>query len=437
MPAVPNGYSGPDGKRPVTARAGQHPRLARLRGGYFKRLGPGLITGAADDDPAGIGTYSQVGATLRFDLLWTTLVSLPLAAAVLELAARLGLVTGKGLAAVVRERFPRSAVYPVLALVVLANTFNVGADLGSMAGALRLLIPLPIALGVAGFALLITVLEVRLPYQRYARLLRWLVLSLGAYVAVLFSVKVPWAEVARKTFLPTFSGEKKQLEALIAIFGTTVSPYLFFWQASEEVEEHEAGDTPDGAPQPGDIRRMRIDVIAGITAGVAIMFAILTAAAVTLGSNGGQDIQTADQAARALRPVAGSLTSLIFTAGIVGTGLLAVPALAGSSAYALSEAFHWKEGLSNRLRQAPGFYSVIVLAMAVGVALNFVGIKPFRALYLSAIFNGIAAPPILALMLFAGRAPGLGRWRSGKLSLVLVAVTTLIMTVLPLWYLLS
>lgn len=422
----------------MTARAKHHPNRARLRGrGYFKRLGPGLVTGAADDDPGGIGTYSQVGATLRLDLLWTALISLPLAAAVLELAARLGLVTGKGLAALVRERFPRGAVYPVLALVVMANTFNVGADLGSMAAALRLLVPLPTLLGVAGFALIITVLELRLPYQRYAKLLRWLVLSLGAYVAVLFSVKIPWAQVARKTFIPTLSGEKKQLEALIAIFGTTVSPYLFFWQASEEVEEQAGKDSVHPAPEPGEISRMRVDVISGITAAVAIMFAILTVTAVTLGKNGGQDIQTADQAARALKPVAGSLTSLIFTLGIVGTGLLAIPALAGSSAYALSEAFHWKEGLSNRLRQAPGFYSVIALAMAVGVALNFVGIKPFRALYLSAIFNGIAAPPIMVLMLLSGRGSGLGRWRSGKLSLALVAVATLIMTVLPVWYLLS
>lgn len=414
------------------------PHRGRLRGrGYFQRLGPGLITGAADDDPGGIGTYSQVGATFRFDLLWTTIFSLPLAAAALELAARLGLVTGKGLAGLVRERFPTAVVFPVLTLVVMANIFNVGADLGSMAAALRLLVPLPTVAGVIGFALLITALEVRLSYHRYAKVLRWLVLSLLAYVAVLFTVNVPWAQVAQKTFIPTFSGEKKQLEALIAIFGTTVSPYLFFWQAAEELEEQEANNSLDVAPQVKEMRRMRVDVLAGITAGVAIMFAILTATAVTLGSKGGQDIQTADQAARALRPVAGALTSLIFTAGIVGTGMLAIPTLAGSSAYALSEAFHWSEGLSKRFRQAPGFYLVLIAAMVIGVALNFVGIKPFRALYLSAIFNGIAAPPILLLMLFAGRDRALGRWRSGKLSQALVGFTAVIMTVLPVWYLLS
>jgi Mn2+/Fe2+ NRAMP family transporter len=406
-------------------------RRRRLRGyGYFKGLGPGLVTGAADDDPSGIGTYSQVGATLRFDLLWTCLISLPLTLAVMELAARVGLVTDRGLAAIVRDRFAKPIVYPVLFLVVAANTFNVGADLGSMAAALRLLVPVPALVGVALFALVMTVLEVRVPYERYAKLLRWLVLSLAAYVAVLFSVHVPWGEVARHTLVPHLSGDRQHLAALVAVFGTTISPYLFFWQAAEEVEEHQ------GVLEAREIRRMRLDVTTGVAAGVGVMFAILTATAVTLGTRGAA-IETADQAAQALRPVAGAFAGLLFTAGIVGTGLLAVPTLVGSSAYALAEAFHWQEGLSQKLRRAPGFYAVIIGGMAVGAALNVVGVNPIHALYLAAILNGLAAPPILVLMAVVSRSDTLGRWRSGPLSLALVSTAVIVMTALPAWYLLA
>jgi Mn2+/Fe2+ NRAMP family transporter len=274
------------------------------------------------------------------------------------------------------------------------------------------------------------VLEVRVPYQRYARLLRWLVLSLLAYFAVLFAVKVPWGEVLRHTLIPHLSGDREHIAALIAIFGTTISPYLFFWQAAEEVEEHEP---PVTAPE---IRRMRVDVMVGIAAGVAVMFAILTATAVTLGQHHMGNIETADQAAEALRPVAGRFASVLFTAGIVGTGLLAIPTLVGSSAYALAEAFHWQEGLSRSLRQAPGFYGVIIGGMVVGVALNLTGVNPIRALFLSAILNGLAAPPILVLMAIVGRGDALGRWRSGPVSVALVTASAVIMTALPAWYLL-
>jgi NRAMP (natural resistance-associated macrophage protein)-like metal ion transporter len=405
-----------------------HPRL---RGSYFKALGPGLITGAADDDPSGIGTYSQVGATLRFDLLWTALISLPLAAAVIELAARFGLVTDTGLAAIVRRRFPPIVVYPVLFLVVAANTFNVGADLGSMAAAVHLIVPVHFVIGVVVFAVAITALEIAVPYARYAKLLRWLVLSLGAYFLVLISVHVPWGEVAHATFLPSFSADREHIAALIAIFGTTISPYLFFWQAAEEVEEHTAR-----RPSRSEMRAVRIDVVVGITAGVAVMFAILTATAVTLGRTGAS-IQTADQAAAALRPIAGDFASLLFTAGIVGTGFLAIPTLAGSSAYALAEAFAWREGLSRSLRQAPGFYTVIVLGMAIGALLNFFGVNPIHSLFLAALFNGLAAPPILVLMVIASRSETLGEWRSGPLSIALVSASALLMAALPAWYLLA
>lgn len=411
-----------------------HRRRYRLRGfGYFRGLGPGLVTGAADDDPSGIGTYAQVGAQLRFDLLWTAVVSLPLAAAVVELASRLGLVEGQGLAAIVRERFPRVVVYPVLWLVVAANTFNIGADLGSMAASLRLLVPVPDLVGVAVFALVITGLEIGVPYHRYARLLRWLALSLGAYVGVLVAVEVPWGEVVARTFVPEGPWDRAHLAALIAIFGTTISPYLFFWQAAEEVEEHGAAQAVVGV---AEMRAMRLDVVAGIGAGVAVMFAILTATAATLGRHP-MTIETADQAAAALRPLAGSLAGLLFTLGIVGTGLLAVPTLAGSSAYALAEAFHWREGLSRSLRQAPGFYAVIVTGMAVGAGINVAGTNPIRALFLAAVLNGLAAPPIILLMLLASRADRLGRWRSGPVSVALVAAAGLVMTALPAWYLVA
>lgn len=411
-----------------------HRRRAGLRGfGYFRGLGPGVVTGAADDDPSGIGTYAQVGASLRFDLLWTAVISLPLAAAVLELAARFGLVTDRGLATVVGRRFPRPVVYPVLCVVVAANTFNIGADLAAMAASLRLLAPVPQLAGVAVFAVAMTFLIVFIPYARYAKILRWLVLSLAAYLGVLFTVHIPWGDVVRHTVLPTFTPDRAHLAALIAIFGTTISPYLFFWQAAEEMEEY---DETAPTVTRAQMRAMRLDVTVGISAGVAVMFAIITATAATLGQHAAA-IETADQAAQALRPVAGGFAGLLFAAGIIGTGLLAVPVLAGSSAYALAEAFRWREGLSRTLRQAPGFYTVIVAGMVVGAALNLVGIPPIHALFAAAVLNGLAAPPILLLMLFASRAHTLGRWRSGPLSLTLVGAAALLMTILPAWYLLT
>jgi NRAMP (natural resistance-associated macrophage protein)-like metal ion transporter len=409
-----------------------HPRRWRLRGaGHFNGIGPGLVTGAADDDPSGIGTYSQVGASLRFDMLWTAVVSLPLAIAVIELSARLGLVTDQGIATVVRRNFTKPVVYPVLALVIVANTFNIGADLGAMAASLNLLVPVPMIVAVVLFTVGMTALEVWVPYRRYSKVLRWLVLSLIAYVAVLAVVKVPWGDVARHTFLPTLSIDRTHLAALIAIFGTTISPYLFFWQAAEEMEEND--ETVDTVT-PTHIRTMRLDVVAGATSGVLVMFVILVATAVTLGAHP-TSIETADQAAQALRPLAGDFAGLLFAAGVVGTGLLAVPTLAGSSAYAMAEAAHWREGLARTLRQAPGFYTVIIIGMLVGAGLNLVGIPPIQALYASAILNGLAAPPILFLMLLASRRKTLGRWRSGWLSTTLVATAVLVMTVLPLWYL--
>jgi NRAMP (natural resistance-associated macrophage protein)-like metal ion transporter len=426
----------------VTARhrrpSDHHPNRRRLRGrGYFRRIGPGLVTGASDDDPSGIGTYSQVGAAFGLGLLWTTVVSLPLAAAVQETAARLGLSSGKGLAALIKERFPRAVLLFAVSLVAVANTFNIGADIGAMAASLRLLVPVPQAVMVVVFAVAIVSLEILFPYDRYARILRWLTVSLAAYVVVLLLVDVRWSEVMRATFLPDIRLDRASLGALVAIFGTTISPYLFFWQTSEEVEEErERHESMRVAAR--HLRSMRIDVIAGMASAVVVMFAIMVSSAATLGVSGVRTVETASQAARALEPLAGSLASTVFALGVIGTGALAVPVLAGSTAYALSEAFGWREGLARSFRAAPRFYGTIVVSAGVGVAMGFLGVDPIRSLYWAAILNGIAAPPLILLMLIlsnSGRA--VGRMQGGVVSDVLVGAALLVMTVTPIAYLLS
>jgi Mn2+/Fe2+ NRAMP family transporter len=388
------------------------------------------VTGAADDDPSGIGTYAQVGATFGFGLLWTTLATLPLAVAVQEATARLGLVTGKGLAALLRQRFPRPVLLGAVLLVAVANTFNIGADIASMAAATRLLVPVPQTLAAVAFALLMIVLEVTVPYHRYARVLRWLALSLLAYVGVLAIVHVDWTAVLTHTVMPSLQLDKASVAALLAVFGTTISPYLFFWQAGEEVEEQADHHQPaDG----GHLAAMRVDVAAGMGSGVGVMFAIMATAAVTLGARGAVQIDTAQQAAQALRPLAGPLAGLLFAAGIVGTGLLAVPVLAGSTAYAIAESAGWREGLGRRVRQARAFYAVIAASMLVGVVMDFIGVSPIRALYLSAILNGVAAPPLLVLIVLLARSEAvLGRHRSGLLSQLLVGAAALVMAALSL-----
>jgi NRAMP (natural resistance-associated macrophage protein)-like metal ion transporter len=423
--------------RAVATRTGHHPRRHRLRGfGYFSRLGPGLVTGASDDDPSGIGTYSQAGAAFGFGLLWTAWITLPLAAAVQEVAGRLGLVSGHGLAALIKMRFPRWVLFGAVALVAVANGFNIGADLGSMAASVRLLVPVPQALLLVAMAGLMVGLEIFIPYERYAKVLRWLTLSLVSYIAVLFVIDVNWASVLRQTLIPRISWNRSEIAMLIAILGTTISPYLFFWQASEEVEEKQL--EKKHAVDREHLSLMRADVLAGMASAVLVMFAIMVASAATLGKHGVTTVQTAQQAAEALRPIAGRLASLLFTLGIVGTGALAVPVLAGSSAYALSEAFGWDEGLGKKFRGARKFYLVIGGAMLVGLALNFVGIDPIRALYFAAILNGVAAPPLILLMLIlSNHQPTCGRWTARRWSNALVGVALVLMTTLPLAYLVS
>ena len=423
--------------RSVATRTGHHPHRHTLRGfGYFRRLGPGLVTGASDDDPSGIGTYSQAGAAFGFGLLWTAGITLPLAAAVQETAGRLGLVTGQGLAALIKERFPRWVLFGAVTLVAVANGFNIGADLGSMAASVRLLVPVPQALLLVAMAGLMVGLEILLPYERYAKVLRWLTLSLAAYVAVLFVIDVNWGSVLRQTLIPRISWTRPEIAMLIAILGTTISPYLFFWQASEEVEERHL--EKKHAVDREHLSLMRADVLAGMASAVLVMFAIMVASAATLGRHGVTTVQTAQQAAEALRPIAGRLASLLFTLGIVGTGLLAVPVLAGSTAYALSEAFGWREGLGRKFRRARKFYLVMAVAMLVGLALNFGGIDPIRALYFAAILNGVAAPPLILLMLIlSNHQPTCGKWTGRRWSNALVGLALVLMTALPIAYLVS
>jgi len=413
-----------------------HRRRHRLRGhGYFKRLGPGIVTGAADDDPSGIGTYSQVGAAYGYSLVWCIPAVAPFAAAVQETAARLGLVTGCGLCTLIRARFPRGVLYAALLLVIAANTFNIAADVAAMAASTRLVIDLPQALLVVIYVAVMMTLEITLPYHRYARVLRWLALSLLAYVFVLASVNVDWGAVLDGLLTPSLVGGAGAIAALIAVFGTTVSPYLFFWQASEEVEEeHEHGNSVD----LDHLRAMRVDVIGGMVSAVVIAFAIVVVAAATLHPKGITNIDTPTQAAEALRPLVGNAAGVVFALGIVGLGLLAVPVLAGASAYALAEAFDWNEGLSRRLSDARGFYAVVAGSMLTGMVVGFAGLDPIRALYLAAIGNGLAAPPLIALLLVLARDRSLVReFRSGALSVLVVGLALVVSVGLPLAYLVA
>ena len=412
-----------------------HPHRHRLGGrGYFQRIGPGLITGAADDDPSGIGTYSQVGAAFGLKLVWTTVLALPLAAAVQEATARLGLFSGKGLAALIKQEFPRWVLWVALTLVIGANTFNIGADLGSMAAATHMIVPIPQAALVVFFALGMAFLEIAVPYHQYSKVLRWLCISLVSYVAVLFIINVSWFDVLNHLLVPRLGFNKPELAAMIAIFGTTISPYLFFWQTSEEVEERSdyADEVFDG---PSHLRSMRGDVFAGMSSGVFVMFAIMVTSAATLHTNGITQIGTAEEAALALEPLAGSMAKLLFTFGILGTGLLAVPVLAGSTSYALSETFGWREGLSLKMSQAKAFYGVIFVSMLVGLSMNFIGLNPVRALYWSAVLNGLAAPPLIVMiMVLSRRKHVLGDHVSGRVSTTLTAVAAVVSTALPILY---
>ena len=425
-------------QRQTSRREDRHaPTRQNLRGtGYFRRLGPGIVTGAADDDPSGIGTYSQVGAATGNRLLWSAPALLPLAFAVQEACARLALVTGTGLAGIIRTRLPRPLLYLCVALVAIANTVNIAADLGSMAAALQLLVPVPQAIGVIGFAAIIAVAEVFVPYHRYAKILRWLCLSLLAYFAVLFVAHVDWPAVANGIVIPRMEWTKLEVSFLIALAGTTISPYLFFWQAAEEVEERR--QTKARYVTKRHMGAMRIDVFAGMFTGVFAMLAIMITASATLHANGITNVQTAEQAASALAPIAGDYAGVLFLLGIVGTGLLSVPVLAGATSYAIAETFGWRESLERRPSQARAFYAIILVSILLGLGLNFVGVNPIQFLFIAALTNGLAAPVLLGVIWWLARDRGLlGKWRSPWWSQLLVGAAVIAMGLLPVAWLLA
>lgn len=393
---------------------------------YWKKLGPGLVTGAADDDPSGIATYSQAGSRFGFDLLWTAVLTFPLMAIVQEMCARIGLVTGRGLAANIRQHYPRPVLYLCTFLLFIANIFNIGADLSAMGASVRLVIPrVDALLLVLVFAIVSLILQIFVSYRRYATYLKYLTFTLLSYIIVAFAVHTDWSAVLQHTIMPSFHFSREYLFLLCAVLGTTISPYLFFWQTSQEVEE----ERPTGF-HPGMIRRMRIDVWSGMLFSNVVMFFIILASAATLYVHGITNIATAADAAAALRPFAGSWASVLFAVGIIGTGFLAIPVLAGSTSYAISESFGWrKEGLYRKFNQAHAFYAVIAIAVVIGLLLNFLHIDPLKALFYSAVANGLIAPVMLWLVVrISGSKKIMGAYVSHPAISALGWVITIVMT---------
>ncbi len=381
----------------ATPKQPERPRLLQI-------MGPGLITGASDDDPSGIATYSQAGAQFGYELGWTLLLTYPLMCAIQQISAEIGRVTGCGLGGNLRRHYSKKILFFVVGLLIIANTINIGADLGAMAAALRLLIDGPLLLYVALFAIVSVVLEIFLRYSRYVSVLKWLTLSLFAYVATVFVVGVPWQSVAWYLVVPDISLTPEYLTVVVAVFGTTISPYLFVWQASEEVENMaERADAQPLIAAPAQARleleRIRLDTYIGMLFSNLVALFILLTTAATLHAHGITDIQTSSQAAEALRPLAGRFAFTVFALGIIGTGLLALPVLAGSAAYALGEALAWPVGLGRRPLQARAFYASIAAATVVGALLNFSSLDPVKGLFWSAVLNGVVAVPVMVMMM--------------------------------------
>ncbi|MBV9262386.1 MAG: divalent metal cation transporter [Pseudolabrys sp.] len=380
---------------------------AEPKRGWLQSLGPGLITGAADDDPSGIATYSQAGAQFGFSITWTLLFTYPLMVAVQEISARIGRTTGRGIAANIRHHYSKAVLHGLIFLLVVANVINIGADLGAMADAVGLLLGGNTAIYVGIFGVICAGLEVFLPYSRYVKILKWLTFALFAYFGTALVVKVPWSEAARGLFIPTFSTNSEFWTLVVAIFGTTISPYLFFWQASQEVEEIK--DKKKRKPLvvapnqgPGALDRIKTDTYVGMAFSNIGSLAIMVTTAATLHVAGKTDIQTSSQAAEALKPIAGSFAFIVFALGVIGTGLLAIPVLAGSAAYAIGEALRWPTGLDRKPKRAKAFYSAIVVATISGIAITLSPLDPIKALVWSAVINGIVAVPVMAMMVLIG-----------------------------------
>ncbi|THD77081.1 MAG: divalent metal cation transporter [Phenylobacterium sp.] len=410
---------------------------AKPRGvlGMVGRLGPGLITGAADDDPSGVATYSQAGAQFGPNMLWTLVLTYPLMVAVQLLSARIGRVTGAGLAANMSQVLPKPAVGLLVGLLFVANTINIGADLAAMGAAGNLVTGWNAKMLTVVFLVVSLGLQLFVPYHRYVYFLKWATLALFAYVGVIFTVHIDWLQIAIHTILPAFKPDAASLTVIVAVFGTTISPYLFFWQSSEEVEDLVAAHEPDlkhasAATAKRELRRIRWDTFIGMAFSNVIAFFIILTTAVTLHAAGKTDIQTSADAAIALKPIAGPLAFSLFSLGIVGTGLLATPVLAGSSAYAISESFGWKFGLEHEPWEAPGFYAVIVAAMVLGLGVMLSPLDPIKALFWSAVVNGVISVPIMAAMMLVGsRRHEMGRFVAGISLTIFGWAATVVMAV--------
>ncbi|WP_397577953.1 NRAMP family divalent metal transporter [Sphingorhabdus sp.] len=401
---------------------------------FFSRLGPGLVTGAADDDPSGIGTHSQVGAQFGYGLSWTFLFSFPLMVAIQEVAAEIGRVTGAGIARNMRRHYPRPLLVLMVGLLLIANIVNLGADLAAMGAAVGLLIGGPIGLYTLLFGLFCIIVEVALSYERYSSVLKWATLSLFAYVAVVIVAQVPWGEALTSLVVPRIEWTGAYATAVVAILGTTISPYLFFWQAGQEIEEQKRHKVKPLCITPKEagpeLKRIRIDTLTGMAFSSIVSLAIVFATAATLHANGIRDIETSAQAAEALRPIAGNFAFALFALGIIGAGLLAVPVLAGSAAYAVTEMFGMAGSLDAKPSKARLFYGTIAVTTLLGVSLQYVGIDPARALYWAAVVNGVLAAPLMAMMMLIVRNPrAMGRLTLGRRATITGWIATGVMAV--------
>jgi Mn2+/Fe2+ NRAMP family transporter len=413
-----------DGRDPVVGPS--KPRLLGL-------LGPGLITGASDDDPSGIATYSQAGAQLGFSIPWVMVFSYPLMSAIQEICALLGRTTGHGIAGNLCRHYPNWLLQAVVLLLFTANTFNIGADLAAMGDVAQTLTGAPHLLYVFFFGAVCVIVEIFMGYSRYVAVLKWTTLSLFAYFGTAMTIQIPWGEVFHGTLIPTFSWKPEFFTTLTAILGTTISPYLFFWQASQEAEDQRVDpkkkpliNAPGAAPR--EIERIRLDTYVGMAFANLVALAIIVTTAATLHRNGITDIETAQQAAEALKPIAGSFAFLIFSLGIIGTGLLAVPVLAGSAAYAIGEARRWKVGLARKPKEAQAFYSIVALAGLAGIILNFTPINPIKALYWSAVINGVVSAPVMVILMLMARNPKvMGKFTIGRRVMVIGWIATVAM----------
>ena len=399
---------------------------------FIKRIGPGIITGASDDDPSGIATYSQAGAVAGMSLLWTALFTTPLMISIQEMCARIGLVTGKGLTGVLHKHYPKPLLYVLASLVVLANTLNIGADIAGMSAATYLIFPLPLWILALFYSLLVIVLIVFTSYQTFASIMKWLVFSLFLYLVVPFLVQTPWLEALRSTVIPTIKMDRTFFTLLVAILGTTISPYLFFWQAALEVEDKKSRlkkMLQRWIVTKNELKVMRQDVTLGMVFSNIVMWFIILTTGITLFTHGITNITTAQQAAEALRPIAGDAAYAMFMLGIVGTGLLAIPVLAGSSSYVLSEAFGWDGGLNLSFHKAKKFYIVTVFSTLVGVAMTAFGVNPITALLYTAVIYGLISPPLIAVIMhIANNKKIMGTHTNSVLSNIFGSLTFVVMT---------